>query len=187
MGAILMSVGESPVLDPDRPGHDHAPHACQSAEIAARVNRLLARRPIQSRFATMLYGVLSRDGRLTYSNAGHNPPILMGVVGTRRLETGGLILGAFDNVTFEEETLQLAPGDVLVVFSDGLTEALNGAGLEFGEQRVLSCVMANRDSNARALLDCLLGTVREFSGSVLQNDDLTVMVLRYVGGSGISA
>ena len=96
--------------------------------------------PLKSRFATVLYGVLSRDGRLTYSNAGHNPPLIVGRRGVRRLEQGGVIIGAFPDATFDEETVQLNPGDVVVVFSDGVTEAMNVDGAEFGEQRLLSSI-----------------------------------------------
>ena len=110
------------------------------AALMAHINRTLIRRAIQSRFVTVMYGVLGADGRLTYSNAGHNPPILVGRNGVRRLETGGLILGLFPHATYEEETLQLEDGDTLVVFSDGVTEALNEAGDEFGEERLLPCI-----------------------------------------------
>ena len=98
------------------------------AALMAHINRTLIRRAIQSRFVTVMYGVLGADGRLTYCNAGHNPPILVGRNGVRRLETGGLILGLFPHATYEEETFQLEDGDTLVVFSDGVTEALNAGG-----------------------------------------------------------
>ncbi len=77
------------------------------AALMAHINRTLIRRAIQSRFVTVMYGVLGADGGLTYSNAGHNPPILIGPRGVRRLETGGLILGLFPHATYEEETVQL--------------------------------------------------------------------------------
>jgi sigma-B regulation protein RsbU (phosphoserine phosphatase) len=97
------------------------------------------------------------------------------------LERGGSILGAFSEATFEEETLQLDPGDTLVVFSDGVTEALNGEGVEFGEDRLQSCAKSNRQLAPAALLDCILGTVRDFSAAMTQTDDLTVLVLRHAG------
>jgi sigma-B regulation protein RsbU (phosphoserine phosphatase) len=153
------------------------------AALMAHINRTLIRRAIQSRFVTVMYGVLAPDGRLTYSNAGHNPPILVGRDGIRRLETGGLILGLFPHATYEEETLQLADGDTLVVFSDGVTEALNIAGDEFGEERLLPCIDEHRASPPEMLLDKILTTVRVFTAGAIQNDDVTALVLRY-GGRG---
>ncbi len=149
------------------------------AALMAHINRTLIRRAIQSRFVTVMYGVLGADGRLTYSNAGHNPPILVGRNGVRRFETGGLILGLFPHATYEEETVQLEDGDTLVVFSDGVTEALNEAGDEFGEERLLQCVSEHLGCATDVLLDRILATVRNFAASATQNDDVTALVLRY--------
>ena len=151
------------------------------AALMAHINRTLIRRAIQSRFVTVMYGVLSPDGRLTYSNAGHNPPILVGRNGVRRLETGGLILGLFPHATYEEETLQLEDGDTLVVFSDGVTEALNLAGDEFGEDRLLPCISEHCGCATDVMLDRILATVRTFTVGAAQNDDVTALVLRYGG------
>jgi serine phosphatase RsbU (regulator of sigma subunit) len=149
------------------------------AALMGHINRTLIRRAIQSRFVTVMYGVLAIDGRLTYSNAGHNPPILMGRNGVRRLETGGLILGLFPHATYEEATLQLDDGDTLVVFSDGVTEALNGDGDEFGEERLLACVDEYRNCATGVLLERILASVRAFAAGATQNDDVTGLVLRY--------
>jgi sigma-B regulation protein RsbU (phosphoserine phosphatase) len=149
------------------------------AALMAHVNRTLIRRAIQSRYATVFYGILAPDGRLTYSNAGHNPPVLIGRNGVRRLDRGGLILGHFPHAAYEEETLELADGDTLVVFSDGVTEALNAAGDEFGEERLLPCLDAHRESPPKDLLESILADVRTFAASAAQHDDVTVLVLRY--------
>jgi sigma-B regulation protein RsbU (phosphoserine phosphatase) len=145
-----------------------------------RVNAALLRRAIDSRFATLWYAMLSGDGGLTYCNAGHNPPLLFGRNGLRcRLGTGGPIVGAFHSATFEEETLQLNPGDTLVVFSDGVPEAMNGDGEEFGEERLVSCLEANREMPSARLLECVLDTVQQFRADAVQSDDLTILILRY--------
>jgi sigma-B regulation protein RsbU (phosphoserine phosphatase) len=159
----------------------HSYSGSTPANTLSRVNDVLTRRPIDSRFVTVWYGVLSSAGCLTHCNAGHNPPLLVGRSGLRRLERGGLIVGAFKQATFEEETVQLDPGDVLVVFSDGITEALNTDGEEFGEERLLSCVKANPELTPTALLERLLDAVHQFTTGAVQNDDLTLLVLRYVG------
>src|SRR5918999_427361 len=93
------------------------------SETLARINLALIHRSLESRFATAFFGVLDARGTLTYCNAGHNAPMLIGKRGMRRLEEGGLILGIFEDVTYQEATVQLHPGDTIVVFSDGVSEA----------------------------------------------------------------
>jgi phosphoserine phosphatase RsbU/P len=159
----------------------HVGTAASPAALMAHVNQTLIRRSLDSRFVTVIYGALAADGRLTYSNAGHNPPVLLGRHGARRLETGGLFLGLFPQAAYEEETLALEPGDLLVVFSDGVTEALNAQGEEFEEERMLACLDAHRQCTPAELLECLLSTVREFAASAAQSDDVTALVLRYGG------
>lgn len=157
----------------------HASSEGGPAETLTRVNQGLIRRSVQNRFATMAYGVLSPDSRLTYCNAGHNPPMLFTRSSeVRRLEQGGLVLGLFPHAQFEEETLQLEPGDVLVVFSDGVSEAIDVHGEEFGDDRIVACVASNRHLEPAALLDHLLAAVRQFSEGTLQRDDVTALILR---------
>jgi sigma-B regulation protein RsbU (phosphoserine phosphatase) len=151
------------------------------ADILTRANRVLLRREPESHFATAVYGLLSGDGHFTYCNAGHNPPLLVGRHGVQRLETGGLILGAFKDVIFRKATLRLDPGDVLVVFSDGITEALNADGAEFGEERLLSCVNSCRELEPADILECIVGAVHTFTADTVQSDDQTALVLRYSG------
>lgn len=156
------------------------------ATTITRANKALVRRAVQARFATVVYAVLSAEGRLTYCNAGHNAPFLVGRSGIRRLETGGVVVGAFEHASFEEETVWLEPGDVLVVFSDGVSEARNLVDEEFGEPRVRSCVNANRNLEPSSLVDCFLAAVKEFTAGATQGDDLTVLALRYRGGDSAS-
>ena len=151
------------------------------AETLNRVNQALIRRAIESRFATIFYGILSKDGRLTYCNAGHNPPLLFGRDGFRRLEKGGLIVGLFEHAIFEEDTVELQPGDFLVVFSDGVTEAMSATGEEFGEDRLLKCVNANRSLEPMRMLEAVIAAVKLFAAGANQSDDVTAMVLRYAG------
>ena len=151
------------------------------SETLSRVNIALIRRAIESRFATALYAVIGSKGELTYCNAGHNPPMVFGKDGVQRLEKGGLILGLFEHATFEEGTATLDPGDLLVAFSDGVTEALSTEGEEYGEQRLLDCVQANRDKSVAELLDSIFASVREFTAGAVQSDDVTALVLRYDG------
>jgi sigma-B regulation protein RsbU (phosphoserine phosphatase) len=148
------------------------------AETLARVNVTLARHFVDNRFATMVYGVLSPEGRLTYCNAGHNPPILFMRGEVRRLEQGGMPLGMFPEAAFLDEALRLAAGDVLLVFSDGVSEAVNGAGDAFGDERITACMQANLGADASVLLERLLAEVQAFSSGAVQQDDVTALVLR---------
>src|SRR5262249_39529985 len=103
-----------------------------------RVNRALSRRGIESRSVTLMCGALHSDGSLTYCNAGHNPPLIITPSATggtfRRLECGGPIVGLFEAASWEEETVTLAKGDWLIIFSDGVSEALSASGEEYGEE-----------------------------------------------------
>src|SRR5690606_31693577 len=145
----------------------------------SRVNRALIQRSIESRFATALYAVVLPDGTLTYCNAGHNPPMLFTRNGLVRLDRGGLILGLFEHATFDEGVIQLEPGDLLVAFSDGVTEALSKSGEEFGEDRLRECVEANHERPLPELLDAIFASVREFTTGAVQSDDVTALLLRY--------
>ena len=146
--------------------------------VLQRMNHWLIQRHIEPRFATLVYGVLSRDGRFVYSNAGHNPPLLLRAGEVRHLRTGGPILGVFSDAVFSEETLSLEKGDTIVLFTDGVTEAFDAAGEEFGEQRLISCVTTGEDSPSE-LLDRVFSTVKEFCRDAPQSDDLTMTVIRF--------
>ncbi|MEO8260288.1 MAG: SpoIIE family protein phosphatase [Acidobacteriota bacterium] len=152
-----------------------------AAPLLTRLNRGLFRRAIDARFLTSFYGMLGPDGSLTYSNGGHNAPILVTADGVRRLDTGGVVLGVFEDAVFEEETLSMRPGDVVVAFSDGVSEAMNEAGDEFTDQRLLASIEAHRSKPPQQLLEALLADVRSFCGQATPNDDVTMVVVRYNG------
>ena len=146
-----------------------------------RLNRGMLRRGVEARFVTTFYALLGSNGSLTYSNGGHNAPVLVTANAVRRLETGGMVLGLFEQASFDEETLRLLPGDVIIAFSDGVSEALNDAGEEFTDERLLASVEAHRNQSPQALLDGLLADVRTFCGKATPNDDITLVVVRYDG------
>lgn len=154
------------------------------ADTMARVNRALLRRAIQARFATMFYGIVQGDGRLSYSNAGQEPPLVIRQDGMASLETGGPVLGLLSIATYEFDTVALTPGDLVIVCSDGVTEARNLAGEEFGRDRLIETMRGCRGAKPDAALEHLLGAVRKFSEGAAQADDITALVLRY-RGSGV--
>jgi serine phosphatase RsbU (regulator of sigma subunit) len=152
-----------------------------AAPLITRLNHGLFRRAIEARFLTTFYGILGPDGSFLYCNAGHNPPFLISASGVRRLETGGVVLGLFEQAAFDEEALTLEPGDFIVAFSDGVSEALNEAGDEFSDDRLLACVTANRNGTPQMILDALLKDVRAFCGEAPQSDDVTLVMVRFDG------
>ena len=146
--------------------------------VVSRVNRALFRRSIASRFATAFHAHLAPDGLLTYCNAGHNPPFLCTSGGLVRLETGGTVLGLFDRSMFETGQVRLAPDDCLVVFSDGVTEALDRSDDEFGDDRLAALLHATSRQSAGEVLQRIRQSLAEFCGDVVPRDDVTLFVLK---------
>src|SRR5262245_11767292 len=148
------------------------------AETLLRMNRRLVARRVESRFVTLVYGVLSPDGRFGYSNAGHNPPILHARGSIRRLETGGSILGMFDDASFVDETLRLHRSDTLVMYTDGVVEARNPQDEEFGEERLTARIHGSAAAPPADLLRGIFDDVQQFGGEADQSDDITATVTR---------
>lgn len=151
------------------------------AQVLARLNRALLRKALEPRFATLVYGVLSPDGRFLYSSAGHNPPLVLRRNSIRQLTTGGPILGAFSESSFEEGMLSLSEQDTIIMFSDGLVEARDGYEREFGEERLISCVRGTRICSAQEILKKIFAPFQEFCRDEPQSDDVSVAILRYLG------
>jgi len=158
----------------------HADVASDPADLMHRLNVALLRRSIEARFATMCYGVVLPDGRFQYSNAGQEPPLVWHVDGTFEwLDVGGPVLGLLGDARYDFGEVQLAPGDVVVLYSDGVTEARNESGEEYGRDRLLSELRTVKQGDADAVLEQLVRSVRSFAGSAPQADDITALVLRY--------
>jgi serine phosphatase RsbU (regulator of sigma subunit) len=146
-----------------------------------RVNNALCRRGVEARFVTILFGTVTAEGQLTYCNGGHNPPMVFSKTGVRRLETGGPVVGLLPEVPYDQGQEQLEAGDVVVIFSDGVSEAFNSAGEDFGEARLQEVAQQGVKEAAHALVDHIIAAVRAFTKGAAQSDDITVMVLRYLG------
>jgi sigma-B regulation protein RsbU (phosphoserine phosphatase) len=147
--------------------------------VLRRLNRMLVARGLQPHFVTLVYGVLSTDGKFVYSNAGHNPPMVVAEQKVRRLTTGGPALGMFAGAAFEEETVVLRDADTIILFSDGVTEACNAEEQEFGDDRLTSCVTRPVGGSAQDLLQQILTSARAFCAEAPQSDDITVTVVRF--------
>ena len=147
------------------------------------VNQGLLKRQIDARYATVFYATLSPSGRLTYCNAGHNPPLVVSASGVRTLPGSGMPVGLFGAAPYGDEETQLEPGDVLVMFSDGVTEALNPAGEEYGEARLIDEMTEQRTAPLGDVLQRVIASVQAFAAGASQSDDVTVLVVRYLGAS----
>jgi sigma-B regulation protein RsbU (phosphoserine phosphatase) len=132
-------------------------------------------------FVTLFYAILdSRKKTLTFVNAGHNPPLLLGS-GSERvtlLKARGIALGVIDEVDLESVEVQLSPGDVLVLYTDGVTEATDDQDQEYGLDRLSALVSASRDLPATGIIDAIVRDVTAFAGTRPQFDDITLMVLK---------
>ena len=162
------------------------------ATILKGINTLLFQNTDLEQFATMVYGILELDsGRFTYSNGGHCPPIHF-ITGSENsdnqnqneekfelLETGGMLIGAFDIATFSSDTCQLTQGDVLVLYTDGVTETEGQEPNDFyGEERLIECFSKYITLPAESLCDILQKELREFSGTTQTKDDRAVVVIK---------
>ncbi len=144
------------------------------------VNFLLFHNTTPEKFATLFFGVLDpSDHTLTYCNAGHDPPFLFSAGGAvQRLETGGTVVGFLEKMTFAEDRVSLGPGDVLLLYSDGVTEAMNVREEEFGEERLQRVAQSMLGQPAAALISAVLAAVRGFTGDRSASDDITVLAIR---------
>ncbi|MEW6365434.1 MAG: SpoIIE family protein phosphatase [Acidobacteriota bacterium] len=175
----------------------HAPLRGDSVDtLIAIVNRLMYGSTDGSKYATFFYGLYDDVRRtLTYVNAGHNPPMLFRAVGRAggdaqhelqpatgfqfiRLGTGGMVVGLFPDAGYQQETVQLLPGDVLVVFTDGIAEAMDAAGDEFGEERLAGLIAMHAQGSPVEIRDRILGEVERFAGEAPQYDDQTLVVAK---------
>ncbi len=159
-----------------------APVSSDPADTLTRVNNALLRRAIEARFATMFHGVIDVTGHLSYSNGGQEPPlVLKRDDGISWLEAGGPVLGLLPGATYEFDSVTLDPGDLVVICSDGVTEARNAAGDEFGRERLIEAMSGCHGGKPEAVLERLFEAVRRFSQGTPQGDDITGLVLRYRG------
>jgi serine phosphatase RsbU (regulator of sigma subunit) len=151
------------------------------AQLVDHINKVLARRAIDARYATMMYGQLNPDGTLSFCNAGHNPPLIFGTDGMRRIESGGMPVGLFEMAPYSCDQVSLKPGDSMVIYSDGVTEAKNVSGEEFGEARLVQIMERYSRGSAAILLEQIINAVKEFALGAEQYDDVTALVVKYLG------
>jgi phosphoserine phosphatase RsbU/P len=145
-------------------------------------NTIIAADAGSGMFVTLFFGVYDATARqLTYVNAGHNPPILFHISGlTEELGGTGVALGALEQTDYDERCISFSPGDLLVLYTDGVTEAVNAADEQFGTERLVETVRSMMGKTVSEILEEIVGAVNGFSGPTPQYDDVTLMILRVV-------
>jgi len=158
----------------------HAGLGLSPPDLVARLNQTVAAASMSNKFVSFFYGELTAGtGALRYVNAGHNPPLLLRTTGeVERLRAGGMILGVMADSTYIDRTIEIHPGDLLVLFSDGITESQNAAGEEFGEERLIEVMRASAAGSAEEVRDQVESAVDAFVGQAPQFDDVTLTVLK---------
>lgn len=147
--------------------------------IMSRLNKHVCSETKIGEFTTLFYSVLSPDGRrLTYCNAGHEPPMLLRNGKIQPLGTGGMVLGVEENAKFDRELIALQPGDVLLLYTDGAVEALNFSDEQYGRPRLGESLIRYADQPAQLVAQNILWDIRRFRGLADRIDDVTLVVLK---------
>ena len=149
------------------------------AALLCLLNHQLYESTPQEKYATLFLGVYDGSSRtISYSNGGHLPPIIIGADGSvRRLDCGGMVVGLFDHLTFDEASAQLRPGDIFLAYSDGVTEPENDFG-EFGEERLIDLVRENQHHPLHRITEIVTAAVDDWIGANEQPDDITLVLAR---------
>ena len=154
-----------------------------------KVNSLVYESTGRERFVSAFYGVLdSKNQVLTFSNAGHNPPILLRQDGSMEyLVEGGLALGVLPTSVYEDRPVALRPGDILVMYTDGVSEAESPSGEHFGTRRIEQCMTRLGDRSAHEIMTGLVDEVLAWAGERGPTDDLTLVVLKVLAVPKVKA
>jgi sigma-B regulation protein RsbU (phosphoserine phosphatase) len=154
------------------------------AQVVSLMNNLVYDASASNRYATFFYGQYNSQTRmLTYVNAGHNAPVVWRQAGQSaeeivRLTQGGTVIGLFPEASYQEGCMQLSPGDVLVAYTDGISEAMDGKDEEWGEDRLIQAICECRGLASREMIWHVLERVDAFTAGAAQHDDMTLVVLR---------
>ncbi len=176
--ALSAGVSETTVLTASG-GNGNCHGELSPALLMSTLNYQLFRSTPAAKYATMFLGCYDAGSRvLTYSNAGHLPPLVLGGDGSvRRLETSGTVVGLFDDVTYDESAVAMQPGDIIVAYSDGITEPENEFG-EFGEERLIELILQHRDQPLARISDIVTTAVADWIAGGEQPDDVTLVLAR---------
>ncbi|MBI3666209.1 MAG: SpoIIE family protein phosphatase [Acidobacteria bacterium] len=152
------------------------------SEIMARVNKYVCERSQTRNYATVFYCMVDRQGAVQWINAGHCPPLVVRASGqVDLLPASACPVGLFHGVPFAQQEARLGPGDKVVIYSDGVTEAENAAGKQFGDERLLDLVTRNTSADAVGIHKIIIDEVAAFTAGAPQSDDVTLVVLEFRG------
>ena len=147
-------------------------------QMVTTASRLFCESTVAGQYATLVAGRADSRGNVELASAGHPPALLIGHAGIQRIESSGFPLGMFCDAKFPTQKFELRPGDVLLFYSDGITESRGDGGEEFGVNRLERLAESRRGASAEALVDGCIADLRTFAGSQPRTDDVTMMALR---------
>jgi len=144
------------------------------------LNDLVSENTTNGSFITFFWGIFDSDtNEFSYVNMGHNPPLLVNNNGISKLKKGGMILGVMKTVIpYEGETIKLKKDDLIVLFTDGVTEAMNEDFMEYSDERLESLVLENNKCGTKEILDNILTDVQKYTSGSEQSDDITCVILK---------
>jgi sigma-B regulation protein RsbU (phosphoserine phosphatase) len=163
--------------------HALVPLGLELCDLMSRANRLFAESTLANQYATLIVGKINEHGEVEMCNAGHLPPIIVGGEKAFELGSSGLPLGMFCDSSFVSSGVRLAPGETLLLFTDGVTEANDAAGAEFGTERLRASINGSASGHPTELLQTCVSAVTAFRNGTERNDDLTMLALKYNGAA----
>jgi sigma-B regulation protein RsbU (phosphoserine phosphatase) len=143
-----------------------------------KLNSVLSHIGKSHEFITLFYAELEDNGNIFYCNAGHNPPLFFANNEIHELSRGGLILGIYPNAKYERGFAYFDPGNVLVMYTDGVIEATNSVGEEFGTERIINIVEQNRKESSEAICEKIFESLKQFTGAAPAKDDRTIFIVK---------
>jgi sigma-B regulation protein RsbU (phosphoserine phosphatase) len=151
-----------------------------AAQCVASCNTMLFHNTPPEKFSTFFFGILdTKTQQMTYVNAGHNFPFLFSAgQEPRQMEEGDIVLGIMETFPFKEQQISFKPGDIFVLYSDGITEAICKDGTEFGEPRLASVIAGNMNASAEELTDKIIEAVNQHTSDCIQYDDMTLVIIK---------
>jgi sigma-B regulation protein RsbU (phosphoserine phosphatase) len=163
--------------------HALIPLGLDLCDLLSRANRLFAESTLANQYATLIVGKINANGEVEMCNAGHLPPMIVGGEKSFEMEPSGLPLGLFSDSNFVSSGVKLEPGETLLLFTDGVTEANDEQEVEYGTERLRASINGSAVGHPTDILQTSVDSVAAFRGGAPRNDDLTMLAVKFTGGS----